>query len=176
MEPQAISGYLGNRKYDQDLIDLAARRYLDTSDEFGVSQLEPFIMLELGGNGGKCPVCKTPWRRIEVKKMCFKGEPGQRLIGDFYYYDPDCRCYPRCPSCKKSMHRFAPAHASAIDHTCPSCGWKHLQSYQVHCVRRMKQCDRSFVFFGDHWPTREESVCPTCSRGGRKKAVSTYDL
>lgn len=53
------------------------------------------ILIKLSKDGGKCPICKQEWRHVVVNNR----------FGDFDYYDPVCRCYPRCKNCGHSMYK-----------------------------------------------------------------------
>jgi DNA-directed RNA polymerase subunit M/transcription elongation factor TFIIS len=69
------------------------------------------IMLKREQDGGPCPDCEKPWRRVH-------SNPHPNV--DFTWWDPDCGCFPRCRECGGSHHREI-----ALDKPwapCPSCG------------------------------------------------------
>lgn len=68
-------------------------------------------LIELEKSGGVCIKCTKPWKKIEVKNQ----------FADFYYFNPDCKCYPKCPICGHSLHREMTMYAVR---RCQSCGWK----------------------------------------------------
>ena len=47
---------------------------------------EVLALLDRENQGGPCPRCSKPWAREEVKSA----------HADFWYFVPDCNCYPRC--------------------------------------------------------------------------------
>ena len=52
-------------------------------------------LVALEAYGGECPECGKLWKKIEVKNH----------YADFYYFDPTCKCFPRCGRCGTSLHR-----------------------------------------------------------------------
>lgn len=59
--------------------------------------MEYVRVLELEASGGPCPQCNKPWKRIEVRNR----------HGHFDYFNPVCRCYPRCPGITaKARNRY----------------------------------------------------------------------
>jgi len=87
---------------------------------------ELLILMNLEKDGGLCPLCKKPWKKVVVKNR----------FADNYYFDPDCRCYPKCKNCGRSMHR---AWSLGIN-TC-GCGWDNtpkkdsIESYKSQFKR-----------------------------------------
>ena len=64
-------------------------------DELKVQGLpnEALLLYFLEVQGGECPKCKKPWKRIDVKNVFVK----------FYYHKPTCRCFPICPWCESLL-------------------------------------------------------------------------
>jgi hypothetical protein len=67
-------------------------------------------LMELAANGGDCPKCKTEWELVQVENR----------YADFHYFDPTCKCYPRCPRCDVSL--FREFEQSGFGMVC-GCGW-----------------------------------------------------
>lgn len=79
-------------------------------------------------NGGLCPKCGKPWRKIEVKNQ----------FADFYYFDPDCKCYGRCSNCESSLHREKTTGMGRGE--CISCGFDDdLREYLVLLAKRAEE-------------------------------------
>jgi len=74
---------------------------------------ELLLLYKLEAAGGLCPVCKKPWQKIIVKER----------FGEFYYFNPTCRCYPVCKNCGHSMHR-----AFVMGSQICGCGYNHADN------------------------------------------------
>ena len=109
-------------------------------------------MMQQELTGGKCPMCGQPWRKVETRN----------LFGEFTFYDPGCKCFPRCPECGKSFHRFAMPNTDAEKYTCRSCGWAYEKRWALICCK----CGLGFAWKGHGVRPR---LCGTCSGKGKKQ-------
>ena len=115
----------------------------------------PVLMLqfiELETIGGNCPRCKKAWKKVEVKSEC----------ADFTYYEPDCKCYPKCPNCGTSFHREW-AMGSRDFGTCTACNWTSHPTYG-------RKCEKCGHWFSTEDPARGKGVrCEACKRPRARK-------
>jgi hypothetical protein len=81
---------------------------------------EVLAMIELEYKGGYCLKCHKEWKRQDVKNK----------LADFYYFLPDCDCFPVCMHCARSYRemnlpeKMASLHRVAILGSvtkCPAC-------------------------------------------------------
>lgn len=79
-ETRQIAAAAKHRVYVTDeLVEKGYQRVIDGPDF--VAQAAA-----LERHGGPCPLCRTPFAKIEIKNE----------YGDFSYYQPACYCYKRC--------------------------------------------------------------------------------
>jgi len=114
----------------------------------------PQLMLQLikvETLGGNCPKCDKPWKKIEVKNEC----------ADYTYYDPDCKCFPRCHGCGTSFHREWAMEERDFT-KCQSCGYSSTPIYG-------RQCRKCWHWFLTEDPASDRHViCDSCKRPRRR--------
>jgi len=106
------------------------QRKIDHDNEIGMPA-KLIVLEQLEKDGGKCPECKKPWNKVEVNNV----------YADFFYYDPDCNCFPRCPECGTSQHREW-AVANAV-YECSTCRYQfqarpkkdHIEEYSKRYLK-----------------------------------------
>jgi hypothetical protein len=76
----------------------------------------------LEADGGKC-FCGREWRKVEVKNK----------YADFFYFEPTCRCFPRCVFCGRSLHREWVVSGGQVKE-CTSCGMVYPPSLALPAV------------------------------------------
>ena len=82
-------------------------------------------MMQVERDGGECPICHVPWRRVAVRNA----------HADYVYHDPVCDCHPRCPRCGVSLHREA-----VLGHLACGCGWDEADArLRVESVEQWKK-------------------------------------
>jgi hypothetical protein len=74
---------------DDAMVEMGYRKCIDGAN--GNTQI--ILALELERKGGKCPICDTEYRRIDVDNQ----------YGKFSYYQPFCMCFKRCQVCERLL-------------------------------------------------------------------------
>lgn len=92
-------------KITNDHIARTSRAEAESLIEAG-ADLELVTLVELEAQGGNCPRCRKPWRKIEVfvdartpqsvKEKAAKFPVKIVQLAEFEYYVPDCGCYTVC--------------------------------------------------------------------------------
>ena len=97
--------------YNQTKITAELDKQIEVSNQAGFSS-EYVLLLTLEKDGGLCPRCGKPWKKVVVKNY----------LADFMYHAPDCACFPSCLRCGSSLHREAAINLS----TCSTCGFRKV--------------------------------------------------
>lgn len=113
---QQVEAFVSGWKYDQERWERYMMK-LVMSAEFNSAPAMFSVMLRMEVEGGACPECGIPWRKVHT---------GGKM-GGFAYHDPNCTCFPRCGDCGSSHHRGVALGAEAKRFKegitpCPSCG------------------------------------------------------
>ena len=139
-EPKFKRNVRGNTKKIGELISNEIHQVVDMQKkiqyqidlDIAADMPEELIQLEtLEKDGGFCLICGKDWQRIEVKN----------ILADFFYYDPECKCYPRCPECKTSLHREAAVMGTV--RKCSTCG--HLLIKEDRKLKQITEYSKSDV-------------------------------
>jgi len=92
---------------------------IETAQQAGLPK-EVIDLMVLAADGGPCPLCGLPWKRIDYNNLFAKG----------FYYEPVCRCYPYCTNCTRGNEKHVFKHwlylqyaaGSMMNGRCPECG------------------------------------------------------
>jgi uncharacterized protein with PIN domain len=74
-------------------------------------------IMSLQADGGDCPKCGSEWELVKVENQ----------FADFHYFDPACKCYPRCPTCDTSLASEFEQDGFAM--RC-GCGYGNMKDYE----------------------------------------------
>lgn len=127
---------------------------------------EELAFVEQESYGGPCR-CGVEWVKVEVKNV----------FAQFEYYEPDCRCYPRCQRCKsddgtirgKSLHGYVPPKMRNPEYTCPRCGAANPSTWRLTCA----WCGIE----GKTTDQYENYICNKCKkRSGRKAGYDDANI
>ena len=108
-------------KQKEQIQEMRQKRWaekIETAQRAGLLK-EVIDLMVLVSDGGPCPLCGLPWKRVGYNNLFAKG----------FYYDPACRCYPYCPHCTRSNGQHAFKHWLYLEHAagslmngrCPEC-------------------------------------------------------
>ena len=138
------------KRVTQEAVDGTIMKEFDLMGGAADAVTAEMMQREMGG--GPCPMCGVPWQRVEVRNRW----------GEFAYYDPACTCFPRCPRCGVSFHRFAMPRTGPEKYVCKSCGWRYEQRWGLIC----RKCGFGYSWVGHGLP--QDHVCPECAGKGKK--------
>jgi hypothetical protein len=134
-------------------IDMAEMMEFTLSRLLDQKKVESAMLMDIEVLGGECPVCKKPFKRVDV----------QNKWVSYTYYIPACSCFPQCPLCSRLMHHEVMSTSKYCTHCGPIRCFEKTETTQRdeetgRKAKKIVRCTGRLVARMKYWQ------CDTCNK------------